>query len=178
MIAFYTLSIHSAISTHFCFHIMSFSTIKNHPWSKKVIALFRQGLAPRELALSIIIGSVIGIMPVFGVAAFLIGFISIVLRLNLPIALFVTYAITPVHLLLFIPFMRIGESILRVQHSFLSFADIRQAFEAGYLIAFQQLSFQLFCGVVGWFLVAIPIAILSYLILWKILAFYNKKTVH
>lgn len=139
--------------------------------------LFRQGLAPRELALSIVIGALIGILPLFGVAAFIIAFIAIVLRLNLPIALFITYAVTPIHLFLFIPFIRIGETVFSVEPSWLSFADIKASFQADYLLALQQLSFQLVCGVAGWFLVAIPIAILFYFILWQILALYSKKAV-
>ena len=154
--------------------MINWAALKRHRWIRKAKIVFRQGLTPRELALSIVIGAFIGVMPVFGIAAFIIGLIALVFRLNLPIAIFVTYAITPIHLALFIPFIRLGESILSVQHSFLTLLDVKVAFQADYIVALQQLSFQIICGMVGWFVVGVPIALILFLMIWQFIVF-NKK---
>ena len=154
--------------------MIKWAALKKYRWVRKARIIFRQGLTPRELALSIVIGAFIGIMPVFGVAAFIIGLIALVFRLNLPIAIFVTYAITPIHLALFIPFIRLGESILGVKHSFLTLLEVKEAFQADYIIALQQLSFQIICGMVGWFVAGIPIASILFLMIWQFIEF-NKK---
>jgi len=126
------------------------------------------------MALSIVIGSLIGILPLFGIAAFLIGILVVVLRLNLAITAFMAYAVTPLYLLLFVPFIRIGELIFGTEPTWLNFADIKASFQADYLVALQQLSFQLFCGVIGWFLVAVPVGILLYFALCQALAWTTK----
>ena len=137
---------------------MNLGKIKEHRFTKRVIALFNQGLTPRELSLSIALGILIGVIPLFGIATPLITGLSIWLRLNLPLAVFMTYAVSPIHLLLFIPFIRIGEWLYGVQHSLLTFTAIKEAFVADYITAIQDLIFHLCCGVTGWIVVGFPVA--------------------
>jgi len=59
------------------------SSIKKY-W-KKVLLVFKQGLAPRDLALSITIALLISVFPILGVDAIILTCIAIPLRLNLPI---------------------------------------------------------------------------------------------
>ena len=86
--------------------------IKDHKWIRKISALFRQGLTPVELALSMSIGAAVGVIPLFGITTFITTAIILRLRLNLPVALFMTYALGPAHVLLFLPFIRFGEGVL------------------------------------------------------------------
>ena len=76
-----------------------------------ILALLRQGLAPRELALCLALGTGIGLFPVLGVSTPLLAAIALLWRLNLAAIQLVNYLIYPLQLLLIIPFVRIGETM-------------------------------------------------------------------
>ncbi len=77
-----------------------------------VLGLLRQGLAPGQLALSLAFGFGVGIFPVLGVSTPLLTVIALGMRLNLPAIQFVNYLVSPLQLLLIIPFVRVGERLL------------------------------------------------------------------
>ena len=88
-------------------------------WLKRTIldpllALLRQGVAPDRLALCVAIGVVVGNIPILGVSTILCGAIALIFRLNLPAIQIVQAAMAPTQVLLIIPFVRLGEWILRV----------------------------------------------------------------
>jgi len=51
----------------------------------KVTALFKQGLTPHQLALSIVLALVISLFPVIGLTTVVVSFVAISLKLNFPI---------------------------------------------------------------------------------------------
>jgi hypothetical protein len=79
-----------------------------------VLALLRQGISPDRLALCVAIGVVVGNIPILGVSTILCAAIALAFRLNLPAIQIVQAAMAPTQLLLIIPFVRLGEWILRV----------------------------------------------------------------
>lgn len=143
---------------------------------KKIRRVFRQGLTPKQMALSITLGSLIGVLPLFGISTAIIAGLAIYLRLNLPIAIFMTYAVSPIHILLFIPFIRIGEWVLSVKHSLLSFSAVKEAFLTDYVQAFQDLIFQIGCGLTGWFVVGIPSALFVFVVLVRIFDWIDARS--
>ena len=76
-----------------------------------ILALLRQGLAPRELAMCLALGTGIGLFPVLGVSTPLLALIALLQRLNLAAIQLVNYFIYPLQLLLIIPFVRLGETV-------------------------------------------------------------------
>jgi uncharacterized protein (DUF2062 family) len=78
-----------------------------------LLQLLRQGVTPEKLALSVALGATIAIVPVLGVSTALCALLAIVLRLNMPAIQIVNYLMTPVQLLLIIPFLRFGELLAR-----------------------------------------------------------------
>jgi uncharacterized protein (DUF2062 family) len=79
-----------------------------------LLALLRQGVAPDRLALCVAIGVVVGNIPILGVSTLLCTAIALAFRLNLPAIQIVQAAMAPTQVLLIIPFVRLGEWILRV----------------------------------------------------------------
>jgi uncharacterized protein (DUF2062 family) len=79
-----------------------------------LLALLRQGISPNRLALCVAIGVVVGNIPILGVSTLLCAAIAVVFRLNLPAIQLVQAAMAPTQVLLIIPFVRLGEWILRV----------------------------------------------------------------
>jgi uncharacterized protein (DUF2062 family) len=78
-----------------------------------LLMLLKQGMAPDRLALCVAIGIVVGNIPILGVSSILCGVIALVFRLNLPAIQLVQAAMAPTQVLLIIPFVRLGEWILR-----------------------------------------------------------------
>jgi uncharacterized protein (DUF2062 family) len=79
-----------------------------------LLALLRQGMSPKRLALCVAIGVVVGNIPILGVSTLLCAAIALVFRLNLPAIQLVQAAMAPTQVLLIIPFVRLGEWILRL----------------------------------------------------------------
>jgi uncharacterized protein (DUF2062 family) len=78
-----------------------------------LLALLRQGISPDRLALCVAIGVVVGNIPILGVSTLLCAAIALVFRLNLPAIQIVQAAMAPTQLLLIIPFLRLGEWLMR-----------------------------------------------------------------
>ena len=91
---------------------------------RKILApllhLLRQGVAPDRLALCVAIGIVVGNIPVLGVSSLLCAALALAFRLNLPAIQIVQAAMAPTQILLIIPFVRLGEWLLRAPRQPLS----------------------------------------------------------
>jgi uncharacterized protein (DUF2062 family) len=85
-----------------------------HRIFKPFLALLTQGIAPDRLALCVAIGVVVGNIPILGISTILCAAIALAFRLNLPAIQIVQAAMAPTQILLIIPFLRLGEWILRV----------------------------------------------------------------
>ena len=79
-----------------------------------LLALLRQGISPDRLALCVAIGVVVGNIPILGVSTVLCTAIALAFRLNLPAIQVVQAAMAPTQILLIIPFVRLGEWLLRI----------------------------------------------------------------
>jgi uncharacterized protein (DUF2062 family) len=88
-----------------------------------LLALLSQGVAPDRLALCVALGVVVGNIPILGVSTILCTVIALAFRLNLPAIQIVQAAMAPTQLLLIIPFVRLGEWILRVPRQPLSIKE-------------------------------------------------------
>ncbi len=76
----------------------------------------QQGMSADRLALCVAIGVVVGNIPIFGTSTLLCAAIALLFRLNLPAMQTVQAAMAPTQLLLIIPFVRLGEWLLRAPH--------------------------------------------------------------
>lgn len=79
----------------------------NRVWQTLAHAL-KQGTSPGKLALTCALGVVLGIFPVYGSTTLLCFAVAVPLRLNLVVIQAVNYLITPLQLILLIPFMQGG----------------------------------------------------------------------
>lgn len=76
-----------------------------------LLQLLRQGVTPEKLALSVALGAVVAVIPVLGISTVACAALAVWLRLNMPAIQVVNYLMTPVQLLLIIPFLRFGERL-------------------------------------------------------------------
>lgn len=76
-----------------------------------LLNLLRQGLAPGQLALTVALGVVVGIVPLFGATTVLAALVAWRLRLNIAALQLVTHLLTPVQLLLLPVLLRLGARV-------------------------------------------------------------------
>ena len=79
-----------------------------------LLTFLSQGIAPDRLALCVGIGVVVGNVPILGISTILCAAIALAFRLNLPAIQLVQAAMAPTQILLIIPFVRLGEWLLRI----------------------------------------------------------------
>lgn len=124
-----------------------------------LLKLLSEGLAPSRLALCIAVGVVIGTIPVLGVSTVLCTLVALLFRLNLPAIQLAQWAMAPIQLLLIIPFVRLGEWLLRAPPQPLSLKAGAALIQQGVLPAVVALWDAILHASFAWALVA-PVIIL------------------
>jgi uncharacterized protein (DUF2062 family) len=75
---------------------------------RPLLRALRGGITPRRLAWSLALGMVVGVNPSIGLATLLVVLLAWVFRLSRLASLIGVHMVTPLHLLLFIPFVELG----------------------------------------------------------------------
>jgi uncharacterized protein (DUF2062 family) len=136
-------------------------------WFKKrvvdpLLALLKQGISPEALALSVAFGIGIGIFPVLGISTILLTLLALAFRLNLPSIQLVNYLVSPLQLLLIIPFVRVGEHLLGAAPQPLSISAGFALLSQGALFAIRVLWDAIIHAAIGWALLGPPLIYLLY----------------
>jgi uncharacterized protein (DUF2062 family) len=129
---------------------MSVSTWARRRVLDPILALLKQGVTPEKLALSLAFGIGLGILPVLGISTVLCTVAALTLRLNLPAIQLVNYLVAPVQLALIIPFVRLGEHLLRVAPQPLTISEGFKLMETGIIHAIVTLWDAIVHAMVGW----------------------------
>jgi uncharacterized protein (DUF2062 family) len=139
-----------------------------HKRFKDVISkVLSQGISPHQLALTIALGVIIGVIPVVWGSTLLCALIAFFLRLNQAVIQAANYLTYPIQIVLYVPFYRMGAKIFPWGSSFSNkalFAGIRNEWSNKILI-FIVANLK---AVSAWLIIAPSAAILLYLILWVI----------
>jgi len=130
-----------------------------------LLKLLSQGIAPPRLALCVAIGIVIGNIPILGVSTIFCTAIALLFRLNLPAIQAAQWAMAPTQLLLIIPFVRLGEWLLRVPPQPLSIKAAAALMEQGVRPAVVALWDAILHAALAWALVAPGAIYLDYKLL-------------
>lgn len=139
-------------------------------WSRwvlqPIITQLKQGTTPERIALSITLGLVVGVFPILGATTFLCGVAAWRLRLNQPLIQLTNYMMTPIHVLLLLPFYRAGETLFQQPHvPIFSVNQLVDRFSASPVQFMADYSMVGIYGIVVWCLLA-PLAMaVSYLTL-------------
>lgn len=127
------------------------------------------GITPQKLAVTLALGIVIGIMPLFGPITLLCTVFSIRFKLNLPAMLTICYLMGPLHIALYIPFIQLGLYVFDFISFKLSFDQVRQLFEQDWLLALKTIWLANLAGVLAWLVLAGPLTYICYLLLLPVL---------
>ena len=129
-------------------------------WKIKIIStvsnLLKQGLSPKKLSMVISLGVAISVFPVLGATTIFCTAVSILFRLNLPAIQLANYAAFPLQIILFFPFLKIGEKVSKVSLDPLSQAHLIDTFDEGFIQAIIILFDYLMIACLGWVLIIFP----------------------
>jgi uncharacterized protein (DUF2062 family) len=121
---------------------------------RKAAAWLRQGISPRQLALTLALGFAIGCIPVVGIPTVVCGALALAFGLNLPAIQVANYAAMPLQLALIVPFVKLGGRL----HAFAP----RPAMDAHALLHASPLAAASLMGglagqaLLAWLVIAIP----------------------
>ena len=124
---------------------------------------------PSRLALAIASGSVVGVFPVLGVATIICMGIAALYRLNLPAIQLASYLVFPMQIILFFPFLYIGEVLTDNSLDEISKAKLLETFDMGFLPAIQELSQYFILASIGWAFSLAPLFVILYFVLKKLI---------
>jgi uncharacterized protein (DUF2062 family) len=127
-----------------------------------LLALLRQGVTPRELALSVALGTALGLIPVLGVSTALCALAALLLRLNMPAIQVVNYLLAPLQLILIIPLLRFGELLLGAPRFPVTLESAVELLGADALNAIQVLATAIAHATLGWLVLAPLLAVALY----------------
>jgi uncharacterized protein (DUF2062 family) len=131
--------------------------------------LLKQGLSPAKLSLVVALGITLSIFPVLGTTTLICALVSIFFNLNLPAMQLANYAAFPLQIILFFPFLKLGETVSKVSLDPLSKIQLISTFDEGIFYAIEKLSNYLLVACLGWSLAVLPIYIILYFIMSSLL---------
>jgi uncharacterized protein (DUF2062 family) len=125
----------------------------------------RQGVTADKIALTLAIGLILGLFPIFGTTSALCVLAALWLKLNQPIIQLVNWLAAPLQLPGIYLFVRIGERLTRSPQVEFSLTGLVQQFRASPLQFLQQFGMTGLRGVLAWLLIAPLIAAVVYVAL-------------
>lgn len=136
----------------------------------RLSGLWAEGLSSETIALSVAVGFVLGVFPVFGCPTLLCALAAIVWRLNLPAVQLVNYLVYPLQIALLVPFFRLGERLFRRHEASSLAVPAVRASSWSTLWSFWSAALH---TIGAWFCVMVPLGVLLYFVLKYTLRYYR-----
>ncbi|MZH04045.1 MAG: DUF2062 domain-containing protein [Nitrospinae bacterium] len=132
-----------------------------------LVGLLKQGVDPSRLSIALSSGAVIGVFPIFGIATVACTCVAAFYRLNLPAIQLANYLVFPMQVVLFFPFLAIGEALTGNSLDAISKEKLIETFDLGLVPAVQELTQYFILACLGWALALIPLFVILYFALKK-----------
>ena len=144
-------------------------SLKDNKLTRLVLGLLRQGMTPHKIALTLALGTVLGVMPLIGATTTLCAVAALALGLNLPLIQLINYLVYPLQFLLLIPFVQAGQWLFRQPPLPFSLTQIRMMLENGLWQAILALWSYTLHGLVAWLILGGLAGLLIYAALLPLL---------
>jgi uncharacterized protein (DUF2062 family) len=119
-------------------------------------------MTAEKISLTLALGICIGIIPVLGVSTILLAVLALILRLNIAAIQLVNYSIMVVKYILFVPFLKLGQSIFFPNESHFQFSNILSQYHQDFIGTFKILWHLNLGGFLVWAIISIPLGIMIY----------------
>ena len=134
-----------------------------------LVTLLKQGVEPSRLSLALTSGALIGVFPVLGIATIVCTGVAALYRLNLPAIQLASYLVFPMQIILFFPFLYIGEVLTGNSLDEISKAKLLETFDMGFLTAIQELTQYFILASIGWAFSLAPLFVILYFVFKKLI---------
>lgn len=101
-----------------------------------IIALLTQGVTAEKVALTLAVGTVCSLFPFLGTTTALNFGMGLALRMNQPILQSLNYLLTPVHIVMIVVYVRIGEWVWRAGEDRFTVGEMVRVFREETFVAF------------------------------------------
>ncbi|WP_242928951.1 DUF2062 domain-containing protein [Pontibacter vulgaris] len=127
--------------------------------------LLKQGMTPQKLSATVAVGTIVGIIPAFGVVTIFVTAIAARFRLNIAATILVSYLAQPLQLLFIIPFIKAGIFMFGLSEIKLTVDEMLSMFKTDWLEALNTLWVANLAGVSAWAILSIPSGVILYFLL-------------
>lgn len=162
----------SSLTFYGVFKGLSFSIITSF-FRRRIVQpmvnLLKQGMTPHKLAVTLSLGTVVGLLPALGVTTVVGTALAARFRLNIAATVLVSYLVHPLQLLLILPFIKVGIFMFGLEELKLSLDEMIAMFRMDWLAALNKLWLANLAAVSAWAILAVPIGLALYFLLLPIL---------
>ena len=137
-------------------------------------SLLKQGLSPKKLALVIALGVVLSIFPVLGTTTLICSLVAILFQLNIAAIQIANYTAFPLQIVLFFPFLKLGETISGISLDPINKDQLISTFQEGFFQAISELTWYLLVASLGWSVASFPMFIILFFCLSIIIKKYKE----
>jgi uncharacterized protein (DUF2062 family) len=131
--------------------------------------LLNEGLAPAKMSQALAVGFVLGITPMIGISSILAVAVAAVFKLNQVAIQVANWAAYPAQILLFIPFIKVGEWSIGLEPAAINPSDIASMFSDDFYASLEIYGQSLAAGFAVWAITAMPLSFaLSYPFRWML----------
>jgi uncharacterized protein (DUF2062 family) len=137
-------------------------------WQRRVrdpiVLQLTQGITPEKIALTVAIGSAIGLFPIIGTTSLLCFLIGWALKLNQPLIQLINQAMWPVHVPIIFVCVWVGQFLFNAPHAHFSIRYMNELLRNHPSLFFEKFGMTALHAVVGWTVMApFYVAIIYYL---------------
>jgi uncharacterized protein (DUF2062 family) len=139
-----------------------------------LLDLLKQDITPEKLALTVSVGFILAVFPVFGMTTILCVIFAFIFRLNHIAIQIVNYAVYPLWAVLLLPFYKIGGLMFQSSVINLSVEKIVDLFRTDIWGFIHSLGFATLYAIAAWLLICPFVAAILYIITLQIFRRYSK----
>jgi uncharacterized protein (DUF2062 family) len=122
------------------------------------VQMLAGGTGWRRVIWALVVGAAVGVFPLIGLSTLLCAALAAGFRLNMPLAQGANWAMGPLPLVLWIPFLRLGERLLGAVPLPLSLAELRELVGVRGVFFAVDLAGSVLHALLGWLTVCAAVA--------------------
>jgi uncharacterized protein (DUF2062 family) len=126
---------------------------------KPIRGLLSQGVTPKKMSQALAAGFVLGMTPMLGISTVLAVLVAAVFKLNQVAIQVANYAAYPAQIVMFVPFIRLGEWVFGLEPAAINPSDIATMFSDDFQASVQLYGQSLLAGWLSWLIAAVPLAL-------------------
>ena len=140
----------------------------------KILTLLRDGTRPESISLAIVLGLILGTIPILGSTTLLCTAAALSLRLNIPLIMLVSYFVYPLQLLIYVPLLLLGARLLDPTIATLTLPGVYQMMRSNLWGTIGRLFWANLGALLIWGVISIPIGIALFAVLQRIVRNFHK----